>query len=306
MESIDPQTGISITLSFDDSPGLDDRRSRMRPQLEALVHEYGQKYYPNVPLTDVARLGKSMPFRSEIYPNAILIFATWDSVRNDPQSAIEKTIQFLANSNLVDQTYQNVIVVVTKALTFWSDYDYLHSDDEKTEQWKCDANEKEQIINDLRSKTFRSSQPWRVVFVENGGGEKIHRTHRMLPNGELSHQNLFEGILQIFTEVDDLVGIQALRAMTGALGDSSRSEPTERQILCQCLDRNLSSSRRDAEVSLSPHSWFTLPMALFYSGVHTCRPCRPKSCSCKDPSRICLQSGLCTFQSHSYHRFQGL
>lgn len=267
MESIDPKTGISITLSFDDSPGLDDTRPGMKMQLEALVKEYGQKYYPDVPHTDIARLDKSAHFRRKTYPNAILLVATWDSVKRNAESAIEKTIRFLAHSDLIDETHQNVIVVVTKALTFWSDYDDLSSEVKKKQQWKQDADEKAQIINDLRSKALSSSNTWQVVFVENGGGKNIHRTHRMLPNGELSHQNLFDTILKNFTEARDLVGIQALRPMTGAPSDSSRSEPTEREVLCQCPDRRASIGEKYEEVSPFPNSCFLLLTAIYCSGT---------------------------------------
>lgn len=79
--------------------------------------------------------------------------------------------------------------------------------------------------------------------MENGGGG-INRTHRILPNGELSHQNLFDAILGILTDAKDLVGIQALRPVTGADADYSRLKPTEREVLC---GRSDNSGERGAE-----------------------------------------------------------
>ena len=87
MESIDPTTRISIELSFDDSPGLDDRTCRKRARLEALIQEYDRTYYPDIPHTDIARLSNSARFRGKTYPNAILLVASWDSVRRDAESS---------------------------------------------------------------------------------------------------------------------------------------------------------------------------------------------------------------------------
>jgi hypothetical protein len=104
-------------------------------------------------------------------------------------------------------------------------------------------------------KTFLSSSTWPVVFVENGGGNKILQRHRTLPNGELSHQNLFEAIAGIVTQAQDLVGIQALRIVTGADSIISQLEPTPRQILCQCGDHVAPAGKeRAVVVSRVPYS----------------------------------------------------
>jgi hypothetical protein len=311
VESIDPTTGISIALSFDDSPGLDDRTYRKRARLEALIQEYDRTYYPDVPRTDIARLSNSARFRGKTYPNAILLVASWDSVKRDAESSsIGTTVQYLAHSGLIDHQHQNVIVVVTKALTFWSDYDDFDSEEERGKQWQRDADEKSRIINDLRSKTFSFSSTWPVVFVENGGGKKILQRHRRLPNGELSHQNLFEAIASIVTQAQDLVGIQALRFVTGADSIISRLEPTPREILCQCGDREGPTGKeRAVVVSSIPNSRSPPPMVFYCLGVQTCtprgyhRPSFSQPCSCKDPSRVCLQSGLSTLRPHPYRHF---
>ena len=265
MDSIDPVSGISITLSFDDSPGLDDRTSKKRARMETLVGEYDRKYYPDMSPTDLARVSTSAHFRGKTYPNAILLVTSWDSVRRDAESSsIGTTMQYLAGSGLIDHQHPNVVVVVTKALTFWSDYDDF-DEDQKGKQWQRDAHEKSTIINDLRSNTFSSSTTWPVIFVENGGGKKILRRHRTLPNGELSHQNLFEAIARIVTQAKDLVGIQALRFVTGADSVVSQLQPTPREVLCQCGDGGVPSGKERAVmvVSLIPTrasriQWFKL------------------------------------------------
>jgi hypothetical protein len=142
-------------------------------------------------------------------------------------------MQYLKDTDLVDHVRQNVIVVVTKSLTFWTDYEDFSSDAEKNAQWQLDAEEKKKIIDGLRIKVFPSSPPgsdvspssisWPVIFVENGGA--VSAMPKRLPNNELSHQNLFEAILNLVAAENrsgeqDLVGLQALRFVTGV--DSAR------------------------------------------------------------------------------------
>jgi hypothetical protein len=185
-------------------------------------------------MTDLARLlnipGVSAShFRERTYPNAILLVASWDSVKaddNDPlhfTSAIGKTIASLNGSGLVDHKFQNVVVVVTKAKTFYStDYDDYETEGEKDAEWQSDANGKVKIIQGLRQKVFPKSPFWPVVFVENGSSRGLKpqpRPYIKLPNGEWSHQNLFKAILNLVSPrealVKDFVGLHALRMLTG-------------------------------------------------------------------------------------------
>lgn len=264
--SVQPTTGINVTLSFDDTPGLEDTKYASRERNAALMRNYGAKYYPEVP-TEI--LGLHDRARGKTYPNLIILAASWDSVKmddNEPAdftSSIGKTIYYLTNTDLIDHQHPNVVVVVTKSLTFWCDYDDFDSEEEKGEQWQRDADEKSTIINDLRSKTFPSSNPWPVIFVENGGGKKVLQRHRTLPNGELSHQNLFQAIAGIMTKAQDLVGIQALRFVTGAESVMSQLEITPREILCQCEDPGVPSEGAVA-VSFVPNSHSLLLMVLYF------------------------------------------
>jgi hypothetical protein len=228
---------FSISLSFDDTPGLDDTKYADRAVNEDLFRSYSKVFYSridrSVPHTSSEeRSNESVTnallqrIRERMYPNVIVLVASWDSVTvddNDPEtftSSIGKTIHSLINSNLVDEQRPNVIVVVTKSLTFWDDYDDYDSYADKAAQWNQDAKEKTNIINGLRSKVFPQTEPWPVVFVENGGG--LSTAWRALPNGEMSHQNLFDAILKLaerrtHDDAQDLVCMHALRFMTGAL-----------------------------------------------------------------------------------------
>jgi hypothetical protein len=235
------------------------------------MRNYSAKYYPAVP-TEI--LGLRDHTRGKTYPNLIILAASWDSVKmddNEPAdftSSIGKTIYYLTNTDLIDHQLPNVVVVVTKSLTFWCDYDDFDSEEEKGQQWQRDADEKSTIINDLRSKAFPSSSPWPVIFVENGGGKKTLQRHRTLPNGELSHQNLFQAIAGIMSKAQDLVGMQALRFVTGAENVMSQLELTPREILCQNGDPAVPSEEGAVAVSSVPSSHSSLLMC-YILGVQT-------------------------------------
>ena len=171
------------------------------------MSQYRAKYFPH---------SDSRP----TFPHVILLVATWDSitpdVHNEPQnfcSAIGKSISNLRNSCLVDLDYSNIIVVVTNSMSCWDQFDDYESRDEKKHQWRIQADVRKGIILDLQRRAFPKSTPWPVVFVENGGGSRMDGPFPMLPNGEHSHQNLFDAI---FNVVRDLAGVQALRVLTGA------------------------------------------------------------------------------------------
>jgi hypothetical protein len=127
-------------------------------------------------------------------------------------------MEYLQGSGLVDHQHLNVVVVVTKSLSFWNDYEDFDPVN-MNKQWQHDANVKTRIIDNLRSEIFPSSFSWPVVFIENGGGNRILQEYKRLPNGELSHQNLFDAIYRILggtsDEDRDLVGFRALRLLTG-------------------------------------------------------------------------------------------
>ncbi|KAJ7267847.1 hypothetical protein C8J57DRAFT_1325965 [Mycena rebaudengoi] len=142
-----------------------------------------------------------------IYPNVILLVAAWDSVTSDAHnkpenftSAIGKTIYALYCSNLVDDERANIVVVG--------------------------------IITDLQRKLFPKSSPWEIVFIENGGGKDMSAKFPVLPDGQLSHQNLYDAIQNIIKcpSADgslDLVGIQALQVLTGAAPLAPAAEHAE-------------------------------------------------------------------------------
>ncbi|KAF7366109.1 hypothetical protein MVEN_00487700 [Mycena venus] len=77
------------------------------------------------------------------------------------------------------------------------------------------------IITDLQRKMFPKSSPWEIVFIENGGGSDMSAKLPVLPDGLLSHQNLYDAICNIVKRPSsdgslDLVGIQSLQVLTGA------------------------------------------------------------------------------------------
>ncbi|KAJ7267832.1 hypothetical protein C8J57DRAFT_1325934 [Mycena rebaudengoi] len=179
-----------ITVAFDDTPGLEDTTFEDRELNASLLYIYKRKHFP------------------DIYPNVILLVAAWETITSDAHnkpehftSAIGKTIYALYCSNLVDGERANIVVVVTKSMSSF--------------------HQRRGIITDLQRKLVPKSSPWEIVFIENGGGKDMNAKFPVLPDGQLSHQNLYDAIQNIIKcpSADgslDLVGIQALQVLTGA------------------------------------------------------------------------------------------
>ena len=126
----------------------------------------------------------------------------------------------LSISGLVDYERSNIIVVVTKSMSSWYQFDDYESEEEKNTQWNIGANKRIDIILDLQHKVFPKSTTWPVVFIENGGGNKMDAPYSKLPNGQQTHQNLFEAIRDVIAPpgqdtTHDLAGLQVLRLLTG-------------------------------------------------------------------------------------------
>ncbi|KAF8337862.1 hypothetical protein F5887DRAFT_521725 [Amanita rubescens] len=180
------------------------------------MRQYKQRYFPE----PHSRSETSQVLNHHTFPHVILLVATWDSItpdsHNEPAyfiSAIGKSVFSLTNSGLVDLRRSNVIVVVTKSMSSWHQFDDYEGEEEKSIQWKIEAGRRSTIILDLQRKAFPKSTTWPVVFIENGGSSKMDAPYRVLPNGH-SHRNLFGAICNVIGQ-NDLAGLQALRVLTG-------------------------------------------------------------------------------------------
>ncbi|KAJ7729763.1 hypothetical protein B0H16DRAFT_1893779 [Mycena metata] len=219
LNSFNKTSAASIPVEIDDTPGLEDTTYRDREANRALLTEYQRQQFP-----------------SGIYPNVILLVASWDSItvdaHNEPHnltSAIGKSMYHLKLSGLVDIKRPNVVVVVTKSLPT-----LRHLDDRRAKerdiQWNIQANRRIGIITDIQRRVFPDlTIPWEVVFIENGGGTDMHATYPTLPNGKISHQNLFDAIRHVIERrgpggLYDLAGHQALDVLTGAEPLDSRNQ----------------------------------------------------------------------------------
>ncbi|KAJ7348407.1 hypothetical protein DFH08DRAFT_1000220 [Mycena albidolilacea] len=201
-------TSTTVTVAFDDTPGLDDTTYLDRKTNAVLMHRYKEKYF------------------QKIFPNIILLVASWDSITLDAHnkvshftSAIGRSMFNLFLSGLVDRVRTNVLVVITKCLSSWDQFDDFETRKEKDAQWRLEAGRRKGIIIDLQRKIFPQLSPWGIVFIENGGGRDMSAPFPTLPDGKLSHQNLFQAISDIMERSTDrcrdLVGIQALEVLTG-------------------------------------------------------------------------------------------
>ncbi|KAJ7654760.1 hypothetical protein B0H17DRAFT_1214288 [Mycena rosella] len=217
-------TEVTVTLAFDDTPGAADTIHSDRATNSSLLRIYKERCFPAATISH----GSSPEVRHQTYPNIILLVASWDSItedaHNEPQhftSAAGKSMHTLSLSGLVDHDRPNVVVVVTKSLSFWNEFDDFQSAAEKNTHWNIEAGRRRGIISDLQKKAFPKLAPWPTVFVENGGGTNMHTKFPILPNGELSHQNLFEAIRSVIEHSgprggSDLAGMHVLDVLTGA------------------------------------------------------------------------------------------
>ncbi|KAK7065104.1 protein hedgehog, partial [Favolaschia claudopus] len=246
----DPQQP-PIILGLDDTPGYGDNTSEDRGTNLALIRLYQERFYsPSI----------RIPWRR--YPNVVLIVTSWNSLTIDAHNAPEKFTSPLgqsmfkvAQAGLVDPQRPNVIVVVTKSLSFMSEFDDYKTQAEKDEQWKIEAGRRRGIITDLQRKLFPKLAQWPIVFIENGGGKHVHHQYPMLPNGELSHQNLFEAIQCVIEgkgneEASDLAGMQALQLLTGAEPFGKSFEP-QKEILVDSTREQVSAVIEEPPISAS-------------------------------------------------------
>ncbi|KAJ7785040.1 hypothetical protein DFH07DRAFT_934929 [Mycena maculata] len=243
----------AVTLALDDTPGYADNTYDDRGANLALTKIYQERYF-----SENARL----PWRR--YPNVILLVTSWNTITGDAHntpehftSPIGLTMFKLSHAGLVDLHRTNVIVVVTKCLSFMSELDDYKTQPEKDQQWNIEAGRRRGIITDLQRKVFPKSTSWPIVFIENGGGQHVHHRYPTLPNGELSHQNLFDAIRGVIENqgpegASDLAGIQALQLITGAEPFGASSQP-QKEIL---IDR---TAEDISVIEYSDISWTKLP-----------------------------------------------
>jgi len=228
------QGDVELDLSFDDTPGLEDTTFLDREQNAVLFRKYCQTFVAGLREEDVAEFGKicedlghghisnlAPTFRNRTYPNAVLVTASWNSIKYDAQndannftSDVGKSLHNLYSSGLYDSERPNVVVVVTHAMLGYDTDCQDMSESEAQMQWKEDALVKESIIQEIAVKIFGAGNVVPVAFVENGASEKGLNRFRTLPNGEQSHRNLFFCLKSLFERNDgcgsDLQGLHSL------------------------------------------------------------------------------------------------
>ncbi|KAJ7785038.1 hypothetical protein DFH07DRAFT_975462 [Mycena maculata] len=231
------------TVVFDDTPSLEDNTFEHRELNASLLRTYKLKHF------------------KDIYPNVILLIAAWESITPDAhkepahfESAIGKTIYALYRSNLVDDQHTNIVVVVTKSIdSFFGQFGDTQTTKEKNAQWRIEEGRRRGIITDLQRKMFPRSSPWEIVFIENGGGKDMRAKFPVLPDGQLSHQNLYDAIHNIIKRPSsdgslDLVGIQALQVLTGAAPLGSSAE-VQAKVL---VDASKQEMAKPEEITANP------------------------------------------------------
>ncbi|KAF8145221.1 hypothetical protein K438DRAFT_1782159 [Mycena galopus ATCC 62051] len=214
-----------IEVVFDDTPGVEQTTSKDTESTASLLQRYKDDHF------------------TDIYPNVILLVAEWGSIKpdahNEPAastSALGKTIYALHLSNLVDEQRSNIVVVVTKSRSSLHEFDDYTTPNEKDAQWRVEEGRRRGIITDLQRKRFPRSSPWEIAFIDNGGGSDMSAKLPVLPDGLLSHQNLYDAICNIVKRPSsdgslDLVGIQSVQVLAGAERPGSLAEPQKKVLV---------------------------------------------------------------------------
>ncbi|KAF8191884.1 hypothetical protein K438DRAFT_1762468 [Mycena galopus ATCC 62051] len=249
----DCDTGVTVTLAFDDTPGGADTSYSDRAPNSALIRIYKDRCFPDTKSIDSSSF--SHEERHQTYPNIILLVASWNSITTDAHnppahftSPLGQSMYNLSCSGLVDHSRNNVVVVVTKSTTFMNEFDDFDTIEEKNAQWTIEAGRRKGIIVDIQRRVFPRLAPWNTVFVENGGGANImHDEYPILPNGQLSHQNLFLAIRRIIEAnsphgTPDLAGMHALGVLTGAEPLDPKHQ-AETEILVKASEAVMQSDR---------------------------------------------------------------
>ncbi|KAJ7348406.1 hypothetical protein DFH08DRAFT_1079885 [Mycena albidolilacea] len=259
----------AVTLALDDTPGYADNTYDDRGANLTLIKIYQERYF-----------SESAGLQWRRYPNIILLVTSWNTITVDAYNAPEyftspvgQSMFKLSHAGLVDLRRTNVIVVVTKSLSFMSEFDDYKTQQEKHEQWNIEAGRRRGIITDLQRKVFPKSIPWPIIFIENGGGQQVHHRYPTLPNGELSHQNLFDAIRGVIEQkgpkgASDLAGVQALRLITGAEPFGASCQP-QKEILIDNTVTNIPSVTEDSDISWTkpPRSGRSSELADQFLGV---------------------------------------
>ncbi|KAJ6470877.1 hypothetical protein C8R45DRAFT_1218153 [Mycena sanguinolenta] len=219
--STSTETATTVMVAFDDTPGFRSTTREDVQSTENLMAKYKREYFAGT------------------YPNVILLVANWESILPNaghefPHKAcvVGRSMQSLRDSGLVDNDRVNVVVVVTKSLSSWVEFEDLKSQKDKNNAWLTEANKRRKVIADLQRAILPGTAEWETVFIENGGGREMNK-FEILPDGNLSHENLYHAIRKIVESpspygIRDLAGIQALQVLAGA----------------QSLDRNFGTSRQ--------------------------------------------------------------
>ncbi|KAK7040486.1 hypothetical protein R3P38DRAFT_2768798 [Favolaschia claudopus] len=204
------ESAASITVAFDDTPRFRSTTQGDRGVNDELMRRYKRRYFDHT------------------YPNVILLVASWDSIipyaeHPTPQetNVVGRSMQSLRNSGLVDEDRVNVVVVVTKSLSCMAEFSDHPRSKDKEHAWMARAKLCSDMISKLQAQIIPGSPSWETVFIENGGGKDMTAEFLQLPDGRLSHQNLYNAIQTLVQApgahgIRDLAGIQALQILAGA------------------------------------------------------------------------------------------
>ena len=189
---------LKAHLSLFDVPGIPDDARSEDPKKLKTIQEFRNKYGKLM-----ERRGCLPSFvRREVFPNLVLLTFQADDPRIlGETSKFKESLKALRDTKLVDLRYVNLIVVGTHAMALGS----------RKEYYEKKANAVRQRVTLVVQEVLRIERV-KIVFIENDLGcfpndKEEGCDFYSLPNGELSHYNLFEAMKDLFKKNNDDLGM---------------------------------------------------------------------------------------------------
>ena len=220
-------------LSFVDAPGTHDVYAVKDTENIKTIKRFRKENYAlkKIPRAKSNDLFKSMALniRKHVYPNLILLtFNATDNRIEGPDSKFAQTLKVIKETGLFDKKRNNLIVVVTHSMSLGI----------MTEEYIAETTKLKKLLKRIVCNLLNLTDV-RIVFIENKpekykskkeAGNDFHR----LPDGDLSHWNLFQAITDQFQGSCDSFGL----LLTGYYFGCDVPEKNQKAEVCSTYSFN--------------------------------------------------------------------
>ncbi|ODM92609.1 Protein hedgehog [Orchesella cincta] len=184
-------------LTFVDVPGAFDTDGKNEVANFASIKKFRESSIELQSRKKLANL-KIPNVTATVYPNIILfVLNAMDNRIVGPNSFFRKSLESFKLHDLFDKNHPNLIIVLSHARSLGGKAKFATLLQQKT-------NDIRKIIHEILGVSDVE-----VVPVENEGEDQELEKRGdfyVLPNGELSHYNLFQAMIKVFTRNEDLMG----------------------------------------------------------------------------------------------------